>query len=73
MATFGLVHGLYLVVFRSYEHAALEILGRKGLQRLRSSRSWLIVSTVMTFHFTATAYIFFVLDIDRLWLIVERF
>jgi alginate O-acetyltransferase complex protein AlgI len=70
---FGLVHGLYLVVFRSYEHAAREILGQKGLQRLRSRRSWLVVSTVVTFHFTATAYILFVLDIDRLWLIVERF
>jgi D-alanyl-lipoteichoic acid acyltransferase DltB (MBOAT superfamily) len=70
---FGLVHGLYLVVFRSYEHAALEILGRKGLRRLRSSRSWLVASTVLTFHFTATAYIFFVLDIDQLLLIMERF
>lgn len=70
---FGLVHGLYLVVFRAYEHAALEILGRKGLQRLRSSRSWLVVSTVITFHFTATAYILFVLDIDQLRLILERF
>jgi D-alanyl-lipoteichoic acid acyltransferase DltB (MBOAT superfamily) len=70
---FGLVHGLYLVVFRSYEHAAREVLGQKGLQRLRSRRSWLVVSTVVTFHFTATAYILFVLDIDRLWLIVERF
>ena len=70
---FGLVHGIYLVVFRWYDYAALEILGRKGLQRLRSSRSWLVASTVMTFHFTATAYILFVLDIDRLWRILERF
>jgi alginate O-acetyltransferase complex protein AlgI len=70
---FGLVHGLYLVVFRSYEHVAVEMLGRKGLQRRRSSRSWLVASTVITFHFTATAYIFFVLDIDQLLLILERF
>jgi alginate O-acetyltransferase complex protein AlgI len=70
---FGLVHGVYLVVFRSYEHAAVEMIGRKGLQRLRSSRSWLVASTVITFHFTATAYIFFVLDIDQLLLILERF
>jgi len=70
---FGLVHGLYLVVFRSYEHAALKFLGRNGLRRLRSNRGWLIASTAMTFHFTATAYIFFVLDVGRLRLILERF
>jgi D-alanyl-lipoteichoic acid acyltransferase DltB (MBOAT superfamily) len=69
---FGLLHGLYLVVFRTYEHAAIGILGRKGLQRLRSSRTWLVASTVITFHFTATAYVFFVLDIDQLRLILER-
>jgi D-alanyl-lipoteichoic acid acyltransferase DltB (MBOAT superfamily) len=70
---FGLLHGFYLVVFRSYEHAAVAMLGRKGLQRLRSSRTWLVASTVITFHFTATAYMFFILDISELRLILERF
>lgn len=69
---FGLLHGLYLVVFRSYEHAAAGMLGRKGLKRLRSNRGWLVASTVITFHFTATAYVFFVLDIDQLLRIWER-
>jgi D-alanyl-lipoteichoic acid acyltransferase DltB (MBOAT superfamily) len=69
---FGLLHGLYLAVFRSYEHAALGILVRKGLQRLRSNRGWLVASTAITFHFTATAYMFFVLDVDQLLRIWER-
>jgi len=40
---------------------------------LRSSRAWLVASTIVTFHFTATAYIFFVLDRHRLMLILQRF
>jgi len=70
---FGLVHGVYLVVFRTYEHVALSVMGRRGLRELRSSRAWLVASTIVTFHFTATAYIFFVLDRHRLMLILQRF
>jgi D-alanyl-lipoteichoic acid acyltransferase DltB (MBOAT superfamily) len=69
---FGLVHGVYLVVFRSYEYAARNFLGRQGLRELRSSRAWLVASTIVTFHFTATAYIFFVLDFDKLLLVLDR-
>jgi alginate O-acetyltransferase complex protein AlgI len=69
---FGLVHGLYLVVFRSYEHVARNFLGRQGLRTLRASRAWLVVSTIVTFHFTATAYIFFVLDFDKIMLVLDR-
>jgi alginate O-acetyltransferase complex protein AlgI len=69
---FGLVHGLYLIVFRFYEYAARNILGRQGLRQLRSSRIWLVASTLVTFHFTATAYIFFVLDFDRVRLVLDR-
>jgi D-alanyl-lipoteichoic acid acyltransferase DltB (MBOAT superfamily) len=70
---FGVVHGLYLVVFRTYEHVALAALGRSGLRQLRASRVWLVASTIVTFHFTATAYIFFVLDTGSLMRILERF
>ncbi len=69
---FGLVHGLYLVVFRCYEHAVIQIWGRRALASLRARRSWLFASTIVTFHFTASAYIFFVLDADRLLLILEK-
>ena len=69
---FGLVHGLYLVVFRSFEHAAVKAVGRKTLGSLRSNRVWHVASILVTFHFTASAYIFFVLDTDRLLLILER-
>jgi D-alanyl-lipoteichoic acid acyltransferase DltB (MBOAT superfamily) len=70
---FGVVHGVYLVVFRTYEHVAVSVLGRRGLRQLRASRVWLVASTIVTFHFTATAYIFFVLDSGRLMRILERF
>jgi D-alanyl-lipoteichoic acid acyltransferase DltB (MBOAT superfamily) len=69
---FGVVHGLYLIVFRSYEHVARNFLGRQGLRALRSNRVWLATSTIVTFHFTATAYIFFVLDFDKILLVLNR-
>lgn len=69
---FGLVHGVYLVLFRTYEHAVIKVGGRKALRRLRSNRVWRVASILVTFHFTATAYIFFVLDTDQLLLILER-
>ena len=69
---FGLVHGLYLVVFRSYEYAVIKIWGRKALTSLRATRAWLVASTIVTFHFTASAYVFFVLDRARLLLILEK-
>lgn len=69
---FGLVHGLYLVVFRSYEYAVISIWGRKALTNLRARPTWLVASTIVTFHFTASAYVFFVLDRTRLLQILEK-
>jgi alginate O-acetyltransferase complex protein AlgI len=69
---FGLVHAVYLTVFRSYEYAVLKTMGRKTLQKLRANPGWAVASTAVTFHFTASAYIFFVLDSDKLLSILER-
>lgn len=59
---FGLVHALYMVAFRTFEHVMVRTRGRKGLKALRANRAWYVVSTLVTFHFTASAYLFFVLD-----------
>jgi len=69
---FGLVHALYMAVFRTYEHLVVRWRGRKGLKALRANRAWSVASVLVTFHFTASAYLFFVLDTDQLLLLLGR-
>jgi alginate O-acetyltransferase complex protein AlgI len=69
---FGLVHGVYLVVFRVFEHGLRRRLGRKRLLALRKRRLWLAISTLLTFNVTALAYLFFVLDAASLWTLTSR-
>jgi len=70
---FGLVHGIYLVVFRTYEHLFIRWRGRSGLRALRANRVFYAASVLVTFHFTASAYLFFVLDTPQLLSILSRF
>ena len=70
---FGLVHGLYLVVFRAFEHLMTKSLGRASLRKLRANPIWIIASIFVTFNVTAAAYTFFVLDTHQLLRILERF
>ncbi len=59
---FGVVHGVYLVVFRVYEHVLRKRLGGKGLAAWRATWTSRVAGTVLTFLFTGAAYLFFVLD-----------
>jgi alginate O-acetyltransferase complex protein AlgI len=63
---FGLVHALYQVVYRTFEHVLTMRLGVQGLRALRARRSWIAVSTAVTFVATASAYVFFVLTPSQL-------
>lgn len=69
---FGLVHGIYLVVFRLFDYLMTKWLGRRGLKELRANSLWKVAATAVTFNATAVAYIFFVLDISQLSRILER-
>ena len=66
---FGLVHAFYQVVYRTTEHVLTKRLGVQGLRALRVNRGWIVLSTVMTFVATASAYVFFVLTPEQLGLL----
>lgn len=67
---FGLVHALYQVVYRTFEHVLTTRLGPQQARALRARPAWAVVSTVVTFVATASAYVLFVLSplqLDALW------
>ena len=67
---FGLVHGIYLSVYRSFELAMIGRIGRKGLRQRRRQLWWRAAAWLVTFHASASAYLFFVLDgpdLKELW------
>jgi D-alanyl-lipoteichoic acid acyltransferase DltB (MBOAT superfamily) len=64
---FGLVHGLYLIAFRLYEAFLARRIGRKRLKAWRQTWASRVLGTALTFHATAMAYLFFVLDAETLW------
>ncbi len=55
---FGLTHGLYLVVFRAFEHLATQRFGRDRFRKLRAKTWWKVLGVVLTFNFTAWAFLF---------------
>jgi D-alanyl-lipoteichoic acid acyltransferase DltB (MBOAT superfamily) len=63
---FGIVHGIYLVIQRVWEAAISARLGRKKARELRQRLFYRFSSTLLTFHATAFAYVFFVLDLNRI-------
>ena len=69
---FGIVHAVYLVVFRVQERVLQDRLGRKGLRRLRANRLWQAGSTLLTFVVTASAYVFFVLEPEQVGELLRR-
>ncbi len=63
---FGLVHGIYLVIYHSWDHFLARRLGRKRLKQLR--QHWLArtVGIVITFNAASFAFLFFQLDTAHL-------
>ena len=54
-----------MVVQRVWDAAITSKLGRKKVRELRKRRSYQLGSMLLTFHATAFAYVFFVLDLNR--------
>jgi len=69
---FGLVHGVYLVVFRGYEKFMIGRLGRKRFTRFSSRPAVHVLAVFLTFNVTAVAYIFFVFDTGEMVRLIAR-
>lgn len=69
---FGLLHGLYLVIFRCWTHV---LSGRLGKARMKAlSRSWpsRAAGAILTFNAAAFAFLFFQLDTPHLLQLIDR-
>lgn len=63
---FGLVHGLYLIGFRVYEHLLVARLGRGRARAWRATRTAYVLGVLVTFPLTSFAYLFFAVDSSAL-------
>ena len=59
---FGIVHGLWLAIYRVWDHLLTSRLGKKRLRQIRSRWPARIAGMVITFHAAAFAFLFFQLD-----------
>jgi D-alanyl-lipoteichoic acid acyltransferase DltB (MBOAT superfamily) len=71
---FGVVHGLWFVVYRTWDTLLIRARGRKRVRELRAKWSWHLAGIFLTFNATAFAFIFFQVRTERLlevwrWLI----
>jgi D-alanyl-lipoteichoic acid acyltransferase DltB (MBOAT superfamily) len=69
---FGLVHGLWFVIYRSWDSLLLKRLGRAGVQRFRRNPLTRMGGIVLTFNATAVAFIFFQLSSARIVAVLDR-
>jgi D-alanyl-lipoteichoic acid acyltransferase DltB (MBOAT superfamily) len=73
---FGVVHGLWFVVYRTWDTLLIRARGRKRVRELRAKWSWHLAGIFLTFNATAFAFIFFQVRTERLlevwrWLIAQ--
>jgi len=64
---FGLAHGLYQVVYRSWDTFLVVRLGRKRVRALRERLGVRLAGMALTFNATAFAFVFFRVDTERLF------
>jgi D-alanyl-lipoteichoic acid acyltransferase DltB (MBOAT superfamily) len=69
---FGIVHGLYQVVYRTWDGLMSGKLGRQRLKQLRQNWAVQGAGMVITFHAVALAFVFFQLDAVRAWTVFGR-
>jgi len=63
---FGMTHGIYLVIYHSWDHLLAARLGRKRVNRLRENWLARLVAIFITFNAAAFAFLFFQLDTPHL-------
>lgn len=69
---FGLVHGLWFVVYRTWDELLTWRLGRQGVRRWRAKPMVRAGGVFLTFNATAFAFIFFRLSPDRVVQVLEH-
>jgi D-alanyl-lipoteichoic acid acyltransferase DltB (MBOAT superfamily) len=70
---FGLLQGLYFVVFRTWEAVLIDWLGRRGLRALRK-RWWAqVLGIIITFNAVAFSLVFFRIDVRQGLELLARF
>ncbi len=63
---FGIVHGVYLVVYHSWDHLLIRRFGRKRVTAMRRNLAARGIGIFITFNAVALAFVFFRLDTPRL-------
>lgn len=63
---FGLVHGVYLVIYHAWDHFLNRWLGKKRVKKLRKNGLARLVGIVITFNAASLAFLFFQLDTAHL-------
>ena len=69
---FGLMHGVYLVIYHSWDHLLASKLGKKNAIRLRKHWISRVIGIVLTFNATSFAFIFFQVDTPSLMASIGR-
>ena len=65
LVVFGVLQGLYFVIFRTWEAVLIDLLGRRRLRALRK-RWWAqALGIVITFNAVALSLIFFRIDVRQ--------
>jgi D-alanyl-lipoteichoic acid acyltransferase DltB (MBOAT superfamily) len=62
---FGLLHGIYLVIFRIYDHVMSRHLGRERLEAISDHPIGTMLAVFLTFNLTTVAYMFFYLEPEQ--------
>lgn len=63
---FGLAHGIYLVVYHTWDHLISRRLGRKRVNKLRKTLLARSIGIIITFNAASFAFLFFQLDTSHL-------
>ena len=68
---FGLVHGLWLSVYRVWDHVVTAQFGKKRMRQIRASLPGRVIGILLTFHAAAFAFLFFQLDTPSVLRLLE--
>ncbi|HEX7070221.1 MAG TPA: MBOAT family O-acyltransferase [Rhodothermales bacterium] len=71
-ALFGLAHGLFFVVYRTWEALLTRRMGKKGVRAWRQKRWVHVAGVVITFHAVALSLVFFRLDASHAFAVFQR-
>jgi D-alanyl-lipoteichoic acid acyltransferase DltB (MBOAT superfamily) len=63
---FGLVHGLWFVIYRLWDSALTSSLGKQRVRAFRSHPAVALGGIVLTFNATAFTFVFFQVSSDRI-------